>query len=172
MTKIIGLTMRVDKTLFGEKRLGIDSNWINLLNGLGFTISLLPLSNEPAALMLERVKPNAIILTGGNDVLSCGETYSPERNAFEINLLQSLENTDKPVLGVCRGMQIMNIREGGSVEAIEGHVANSHTITWNDEKVNVNSYHNFGIQPSCLSKSFIAEAFDEDGNVEFPPHKK
>jgi len=73
--------------------------------------------------LLDRV--DALLLAGGADVdpASYGaeahaETRGtwPERDAFEIALaLRALER-DLPLLGICRGMQILNVALGGSLD--------------------------------------------------------
>lgn len=65
-----------------------------------------------------------LVLQGGSDVApeSYGETpISPDwpgdatRDAFEIDLVRGALELDKPVLGVCRGLQIMNVALGGTL---------------------------------------------------------
>ena len=67
---------------------------------------------------------DGLVLHGGADVApeSYGETpLKPEwsgdrvRDLYEIELLHAFKNTDKPVLGVCRGAQLINVALGGSL---------------------------------------------------------
>lgn len=52
----------------------------------------------------------------------CGE-ISAERDSFELALLTSVMLRRKPVLGICRGIQLLNVGLGGSLfQHIEGHV--------------------------------------------------
>lgn len=68
---------------------------------------------------------DALILTGGADIDPA--TYgaephretkgtSPQRDRFEIALTQRALERDMPVLGVCRGMQLLNVALGGTVD--------------------------------------------------------
>lgn len=67
---------------------------------------------------------DALVLMGGSDV--CPETYGeralrPEwsgdrvRDDYEIALLRAFVAKGKPVLGVCRGAQIINVAHGGTL---------------------------------------------------------
>jgi putative glutamine amidotransferase len=67
---------------------------------------------------------DALVLEGGSDVWpgSYGETPLEERwsgdrirDEYEIGLLRAFEAAGKPVLGVCRGLQLMNVALGGTL---------------------------------------------------------
>jgi putative glutamine amidotransferase len=47
----------------------------------------------------------------------------PERDAFEIALARRAMDRDIPLLGICRGMQLMNVARGGTLEQ---HLPESH----------------------------------------------
>ena len=68
---------------------------------------------------------DAIVLTGGCDIDPA--TYgsqphpetggtTPERDRFEVALARAALERDMPVLGICRGMQLLNVARGGGVE--------------------------------------------------------
>jgi putative glutamine amidotransferase len=68
---------------------------------------------------------DALLLIGGGDVLptlygaaSDADTARiwPERDNFEVTLITSAIEREMPVLGVCRGMQLMNAALGGTLE--------------------------------------------------------
>ena len=67
---------------------------------------------------------DALVLEGGSDVWpgSYGEEPLHEkwhgdriRDAYEIALLRAFDKRGKPVLGVCRGLQLMNVAHGGTL---------------------------------------------------------
>lgn len=74
---------------------------------------------------------DALCLTGGGDIEPSryGETAAPEtddldpaRDELELGLLKIALDRDIPVLGICRGFQLINVAKGGRlVQHIEGH---------------------------------------------------
>lgn len=72
--------------------------------------------------MLDRL--DALILAGGSDVDAASygaephpETRGtwPERDSFELALARRALERDMPLLGICRGMQILNVARGGTL---------------------------------------------------------
>ena len=83
-----------------------------------------------------------LVLTGGNDLAVLGGD-APERDAVENALLDLAERRGLPVLGVCRGMQVIQQRFAIPLRRVEGHVAQRQVIRIDGEPREVNSYHHF-----------------------------
>jgi putative glutamine amidotransferase len=75
---------------------------------------------------------DGLILAGGADIDPSAygaqahpETKGtvPERDTFEIALARRAMDRDVPLLGICRGMQLMNVARGGTLEQ---HLPDSH----------------------------------------------
>lgn len=67
---------------------------------------------------------DSVVLTGGHDVnpLVYGEELqkgilgiSNERDAFDLKLIEEAIKREKPILGICRGMQLVNAYLGGTL---------------------------------------------------------
>lgn len=113
------------------------------------------------------IKPDAVLLSGGNDI---GE--APERDHTERRLLAYAKELALPALGICRGMQMMAVWAGGSLAPVSGHVRTRHRLQaatdsgeWPDE---VNSFHSFALT-ECPD-GFVATARANDGAIEAMRH--
>ncbi|QRP44464.1 gamma-glutamyl-gamma-aminobutyrate hydrolase family protein [Amycolatopsis sp. FDAARGOS 1241] len=82
---------------------------------------LLPPVTDAYASLVDRV--DGLVLTGGADVEPHrygaephAATYMrPDRDAFEFGLFEAARAADKPVLGVCRGLQVISVALGGTL---------------------------------------------------------
>jgi putative glutamine amidotransferase len=90
----------------------------------GALLVLLPTVPAPLRLRQLLQHVDGLILQGGSDV--CPRTYGEEplnplwsgdavRDAYEIELLRESMDLNKPVLGVCRGAQVINVGLGGTL---------------------------------------------------------
>jgi gamma-glutamyl-gamma-aminobutyrate hydrolase PuuD len=111
-----------------EVRECLDRRWGTFLAELG--VLPIPLAMGAGVdAYFEQLKPAGVLLTGGNDLASVGgDALSRERDAFELSLLEAASARELPVLGVCRGMQLLCERAGFAIEACSGHVATQHAL--------------------------------------------
>ena len=95
---------------------------IQRAGGLALMLPVDPLLVEDPSEALQLI--DGLVLAGGADIDpgSYGEpTHSetvdtvPERDAFEIALTRAAIERDLPVLGICRGMQLINVARGGTL---------------------------------------------------------
>jgi putative glutamine amidotransferase len=91
----------------------------------GVPVLLPPATDDPdaAAAVIARVR--GLVVCGGADVdparydaephdRTAG--WRPDRDAWELALLEAAAAADLPVLGVCRGMQVMAVHAGGVLD--------------------------------------------------------
>lgn len=125
---VIGVAMQ---TLPGKPGGDLPNCWImgqryvealRTVGAIPWLIPLLPHDPDTMAGIFDRL--DGVFLTGGVDVdpsrygeskhPKCGNT-DPDRDAIELLLLEHARATDKPLLAVCRGIQILNVACGGTL---------------------------------------------------------
>ena len=173
--KLIGITQRVDNIEhYSERRDCLDQKWSDFVYELGYIAIPLPnLPKNKALMLLDRLHLDAILLSGGNSICELNplaEDVAPERDEFEKTLIEYALNKKLPIIGVCRGMQMINVFMGGALSPIAGHVATKHIIKSANNKKQfertVNSYHTWGIKTEELAPNLQPLAFDDNGCIE------
>ena len=107
--------------------------YVRVLTGAGALPWLIPLlRDDPATLRAIYDRLDGLLLTGGVDIdpANYGEQRhelcdrsDPDRDWAELTLIRWAVADGKPVLGVCRGIQAINVACGGSLYQ---HVADEH----------------------------------------------
>lgn len=157
-----------------EEGEGLARGWTRWLERLlpGSVACPVPSAATSLLTWLSAVKPDALVLTGGEDV---GD--DPPRDSAERQLLAFCSGSI-PILGVCRGAQVMNLWRDGQLTKCDSarHAGTRHGLTltprmkssWNIEQqgLEVNSYH-WNVIPSMgLGQGLHALAIDDDQSVE------
>lgn len=127
-------------------------------------------------ILKRRRKTNLIILPGGND-LNKKDQKTQNRMKVEFELIKYGMKKKIPIIGICRGMQILNFFFNGKIKLIKNHMNTRHNVyfeknIFGKKIINVNSFHNWGIPKTFLSNYFKPIATDKDGNIEMFKHKK
>ena len=104
---IIGVTSLWDSE---RKSLWMLPDYLEGIKAAGGVPVILPIdiSEEDADRIIEAC--DGFLFTGGQDVASC-----PERDDPETLLLSKALQADKPILGICRGLQFLNVLLGGTL---------------------------------------------------------
>ncbi len=165
------------------------------LNKVGALPVVIPLSSEADAKeYINQV--DALVLAGGDDVDSLlyyeepqpliGE-IEPERDAFELALIEEAWAQKKPILGICRGLQLLNVASDGTLYQDLSYYVDlevnhrqktpwryaTHTVmiekdSWMGEALGteqaINSFHHQAIRK--LGEDFKAVAWSKDGIIE------
>ena len=151
-----------------EFRDSLDIRWYQLMAELNIFPILVPnIFSDYNRLnsWMKTIKPDGLILSGGNDL---GE--SGARDQTETLLLEYAKNINLPVFGVCRGLQMMVHFGKGNLIKIGGHVATRHGLYYNNVKIReVNSFHQFAIKTLPLGYICLGKA--KDGSIEHIEHK-
>jgi putative glutamine amidotransferase len=179
MRPFIGITADYSNEISRLKQV-----YVEALNDAGFDICILPVLTDVQSFV---GRSDGIVISGGDDIHPSyyGEEPVPglkiidrKRTDFEIKLLKECIVHGKPVLGICNGMQTMNVALGGTLlQDIEGgpsveinHKKGYHTITvGNNEiiekgKYEVNTAQHHAVRNT--GKGVRVMAVSEDGIIE------
>jgi putative glutamine amidotransferase len=135
---------------------------------------------------------DGLLLTGGADLdpsrygqlMDGAVDVEPERDALEAAAWDAADAGRLPVLGLCRGLQAINVFAGGTLlQHVEGHAgaaygrgpALTHPLRLEPASrlagwlgrpagLDVNSYHHQGIRPADLAAGFVASAWADSGD--------
>ena len=130
---------------------------------------------------------DGFIFCGGSDIdpkyyneeCTQSENICSKRDSFESKLFKKAYCENKPILGICRGIQVMNVFLGGSlIQHIDGHKQDAardvcaHSVLLKSmlsdimctEEIDVNSFHHQAIKQ--LAPSLEIDAVSPDGIIE------
>ena len=157
---LVGICAAVEEARFGpwhQPAVLLPRGYSDAVQRAGGTTLLLPPDDElvehPGDL-LDAL--DGLLLAGGRDLdpltygarpdPSTGDT-SPERDRFELALVSAALERDMPVLGVCRGMEMLNVACGGTLlQHLEGELLTRHRHT-----PGVFSDHDVALEPGSLA---------------------
>ncbi|SNY22147.1 putative glutamine amidotransferase [Orenia metallireducens] len=196
---IIGITTFCKKeNKFNKSYNKVSYNYISSVIKAGGVPVLIPLLEDKAEVKTYIEMIDGLILSGGDDI--CPNRYGEhpiaqvtkfdsKRDEWEIELFRGAYRRELPILGICRGMQLMNIALGGSLyqDIIEEYqdgvchlscstdvceLYHSLQIKRNTklfnilkrEEIKVNSYHHQAVKD--LGRELIVTAKSEEGIVE------
>lgn len=153
---------------------------------------VLPAVVEHVAAVVDVI--DALLLTGGPDISPAryGQARDPrsnradeERDEFEVAVVAAARAAGLPILGICRGMQMINVALGGTLtQHVDGHLltdaatgpaqcvtvepgSRTHAAL-NATRLSVNSLHHQAV--ATLGPGLIAAARAPDGTIEALEH--
>lgn len=179
---IVALSMRTDLNNHGLRESRIEHSWFTFVSELFSQdplVFLIPNTNTEVT-FFRYFKPDLILLSGGNDIAQSGNTESSYKTRDFIESELILNNPNVPVMGVCRGFQLINSLLGGIVNQASNHAGTSHEVEILDNfkianypsKFVTNSFHNWVIKESDLADNLEAIAKSHDGSIEAAKHKE
>ncbi len=180
----------------GYERAYVNNDYVQSVVRAGGIPYVIPLVYDDEVIKAQIEHIDGLIMSGGHDVnpmlyeeepcKELGEIL-PKRDKFDMLLIKNALELKKPILGICRGEQILNVANGGSLyqdlKFIEGSYIKhnqgrlpyypTHTITIKQdsklysilgEEVLVNSFHHLAVK--TVAPGFKAVAHSKDGVIE------
>ncbi len=196
MRPVIGLTHSIQSD---EKRLMMPMSYSNVIREAGGTPILLPITRDEEVIAAYAELVDGVLFSGGEDVdpsfygedqlWACGDVL-PLRDEFELKLCRLLleKHPEKPILGICRGEQVLNVACGGTLyqdvkSQLPGCIAHnqhqispyaSHKVTidastklhaiYGATEVMANSFHHQAVKD--IAPGLVITARASDGMVE------
>ena len=184
---IIAISQRQDLNKHGGWMDNLENSYNSYFSSFGITLIPIPNFPERVGDYVSKISFDGIVLSGGNDV--CPRSYNEEINLQGCSLQR--DNTEKrmleiavqrkiPVLGICRGMQFINVFFGGKLqrdinkEKAVHQLGIVHEIKIIDEKAKIflgrevsraNSFHNQAVTFENISPRFkvfaVSDAWEE-----------
>ncbi|MGW3562744.1 gamma-glutamyl-gamma-aminobutyrate hydrolase family protein [Streptomyces sp. NPDC000941] len=167
----------------------LPAGYHRLVQRAGGLAVMLPPDDAPASAAAVVSRLDALVISGGPDVEPVRYGAEPhertgpparERDAWELALIDAALADGVPLLGICRGMQLLNVAFGGTlVQHLEGHVGPPGVFERHEvkpvpdtllarivpEAVSVPTYHHQAVDR--LGEGLVVSArATEDGTVE------
>ena len=174
----------------GEGRVCIMPAYLNALWASGAVGTLLPYRTDDNFLREVAEKFDGFMFCGGDDIdpKLYGEENRGEskntcsiRDEFEIAVFSEILKSGKPILAICRGLQILNVYLGGTLyQHIDNHsqtspknIREQKTVIYKGSlleeliganEILTNSFHHQNVK--VLGRGLIADAESHDGYIE------
>ena len=121
---VIGIPCHHSQTLWGDLAYGNSFSYLKAIEQAGGVPLLLPLSTDTEMLdtLFERI--DGLLLAGGVDIHPQAYGHEPHpklggndllQDTTEVYLTRKAANDGKPILGICRGHQMLNVALGGTL---------------------------------------------------------
>lgn len=160
--KVIGIVcseLDIDKNEYKQRVNLVANSYIEMLtNNDAVPIQISPQIKKDNINEIIKII-DGILFIGGEDIKE--GYYNNElmvrefskRDEIEIELYKKCRENRIPILGICRGLQIINVAEGGTLENISNKNSISHTI---DEDGFIN-YHEIYIEKDSILRKIMKE---------------
>ena len=173
-----------------KRRVKIPPAYLTSLSESGAIGVVIPYAEDAKTINEYASRFDGFLFSGGVDLdpIYYGEMKAfdsvetdPDRDRFELLLMEAVYGTGKPILGICRGEQLLNVACGGSLfQHMEGHRQSeegaiaTHKVRIDPtsrlygivrrEEIMTNTFHHQAVKN--VAPSLRATAWAEDGTVE------
>ncbi len=159
-----------------ENRDSIDTEIYNLISEINLIPFLIPneikfISNLDT--LIDHKIIRCAILSGGNDLSILedkgGTNIYSKRDEVELNLIKFCLKNKIPIIGICRGFQLIASYLGAEINRVNNHINSIHEIKFHNSPliIKVNSFHSFGLKNNNLPSNInIIGCHQKDNTIE------
>ena len=177
----------------GYERIYVNKDYVSSVISAGAVPLMIPMEDSEENLRQTLELVDGMIFSGGHDIapIRYGEEphqklqdICPERDEFDFLLYRLAKEHSLPILGICRGFQLMNVSEGGklyqdlslknteSLKHSQGHGPSvpTHTVKVESgskfykilgkEEIRVNSFHHQAVKSTSENVAISGKALD------------
>ena len=161
MKKLIGVTPRISQNDDVERE-GVNRNYIEALQKRDANVIMLTINNPNLTEILDLC--DGFVVTGGNDMdpKYYGETNEglskgvrEEHDIIDKEVIEYAVKNKKPLLGICRGHQSINVILGGTLIQ---DIGKSHSNLHDDQVANTVKNHVLAFDETIITNSFHHQA--------------
>ncbi len=172
MAPLIGITANYAPSADGKfGTISVGDSYLQAVRKAGGLPVILPVGFSEEELLALFARLDGLLFTGGGDIDPRRFNGRPhprvygideQRDALEIRLVQMAAQNGKPFLGICRGIQVINVALGGSLFTdISGQLANSLRHDWYPDIPRDYMAHPVSVAPgSCLARVLGGGSFE------------
>ncbi|HJS19494.1 MAG TPA: gamma-glutamyl-gamma-aminobutyrate hydrolase family protein, partial [Anaerolineales bacterium] len=124
MKPLIGITTNQSTNMYGQPTIMLMQSYVNAVMQAGGVAVLVPslIAKDGWDAVYSRL--DGILFSGGGDIsleFFAGDPHPRiddvdlQRDAVELNFVQTAASDGKPFLGICRGCQVVNVALGGTL---------------------------------------------------------
>ncbi|MGH3650413.1 MAG: gamma-glutamyl-gamma-aminobutyrate hydrolase family protein [Acidimicrobiia bacterium] len=161
MRPLVGITSwrRRLETFYGPDTLQtLSTYYIDSVVAAGLTPVMFPAALEPSEADRLVAAVDGLIISGGDDVdpASYGAENTdskrshPEVDLFEIALVEAARHQDKPLLAICRGLQLLNVALGGTLTQEVTSEGGVHDLIGSDHEETKSRRHLVRLEPGSV----------------------
>lgn len=155
--------------------LSLSKDWIDYSEKIG--LNLIPYNYNFSKTKLNKIKIDGLILSGGNDLSKIKKNKENFfRDKEEKKIFKYCLDRNVPILGVCRGFQLIASHFKFNLKKCKGHVRTRHKLNLNQSKYTnsknliVNSFHNYCLRK--ISNKFDIISYHSDKSIEIAELKE
>ncbi len=153
----------------GERHYALACQYVDAVTDAGGVPVVLP-TIDPGFAVDTVSRLDGVVISGGNDIdparygapIDGSVDLDPARDAWEFALTGAARALNMPLLGICRGAQVLNVASGGTMVQHIWDARTDHPALWNAETRKLNTWMH---EVEFLPDSRLASIYGKDRRI-------